>query len=53
MSKKVVGAVLAAAMAACRPSPPQEAPMTPAVRPVNPPAAPSAWTLRAATFALG
>jgi hypothetical protein len=53
MSGRIVPAVLAVALAACRPSVSQEAPMTPAAGPAPAPAPPAAGTLRAATFALG
>ncbi|HXG62665.1 MAG TPA: hypothetical protein VNO22_14950 [Planctomycetota bacterium] len=53
MSGRIVPAVLAAALAACRPSVSQEASMTPAAGSAPAPAPAAAGTLRTATFALG
>lgn len=53
MSKRMAWTVLAAALAACRPSPSQEALMTPAAGPAVAPPEARAGTLRSATFALG
>lgn len=53
MSKRMAWTVLTVALAACRPSPSQEALMTPAVGSSVAPTGAPTGTLRQATFALG